>query len=139
MHFTTLYLLKGEELDNLNASIIEADFGMRYCYCCGETRPMYQWWCDWFQIGGRWAEPIIAKKGLLGERSFFNREEKRLPDHYAIAEIKDITAPLDENCIYAIATKSRIYQKGDKKFDTLLSKINNKTINGVVAFIDCHD
>ena len=140
MHFTTLYLLKGEELDNINASIIEEDFCERFCYCCGETTPKYEWWCDWFQIGGRWAEPIIAKRGLLGNRSWCNENDKRVSkQHFAIAEIKDIIEPLNDNIIYAIATKSRIYREGEEKYHTLLKKINNKEIKGVVAFIDCHD
>lgn len=140
MHFTTLYLMRGEELDNISEDYIESDFGQRFCYCCGETHPMYQYWCDWFQIGGRWAEPIVAKRGLLGSRSFCNRDEKRVSkNNYAIAEIKDITKPLDESIIYAIATRSRIYTSDDEKYHILLKKINTKQIKGVIAFIDCHD
>lgn len=140
MHFTTLYLLKGEELDNIGLWMIERDFSERFCYCCGETTPKYQWWCDWFQIGGRWAEPIVAKRGYLGDRSWCNKDEKRVSsNHFAVAEIKDILEPLDSTYIYAIATKSRIYTSEDPKYAELLAKINNKQINGVVAFIDCHD
>ena len=140
MHFTTLYLMKNEELDNTSLSSIENDFGKRFCYCCGETVPMYQYWCDWFQIGGRWAEPIVAKRGFLGDRSWCNKEDKRISKkNFAVAEIKDILEPLDESMIYAIATKSRIYYSNDEKFKALLIKINSKQIKGVVAFIDCHD
>ena len=139
MHFTTLYLLKGEELDNVSTSTIEEDFYERFCYGCGENVPKYQYWCDWFQIGGRWCDILKAKKGLVGERSFCNKDEKQLKNHFSIAEIKDLTGDLDTNYIYAVATRSRIYHSGSDKYADLIKKINNKQIKGVVALIDCHD
>ena len=148
MHFTTLFILKNEKLDDISLSDIVETFGERFCYSCGESRPMYRYWCDWFQIGGRWCDILKAKKGLVGERSWCNKDEKQPKNRYSIVEIKDLTAPIDEDNIYAIATKSRIYQKDSEwtggvpnpaKFDKLLSDINNKRFNGVIALIDCHD
>ena len=142
MHFSTLYLMRNEELDNIGLGEIERDFSERFCYCCGETHPRYRYWCDWFQIGGRWAEPIVAKKGLTGERSWCNSGDKRISkNNFAVAEIKDITEPLQAENIYAIATKSRVYSEDEypDEYHDLLDKINNKKIKGVVAFIDCHD
>lgn len=150
MHFTTLYLLKDEKLDNISTSEIEDDFCDRYCYCCGESRPKYQYWCDWFQIGGRWCDILKAKKGLTGDKSWCNKDDETEKGSYSVVEIKDLTEPIDEESIYAIATKSRIYQSSndwggtasgvDKdKFHELLNKINNKQIKGVIALIDCHD
>lgn len=150
MHFTTLFILKGETLDNINQSIVENTFGERFCYCCGETRPMYDYWCDWFQIGGRWCDILKAKKGIHCTREYPNKGEPVNKGEFSIVEIKDLTEPINENQIYAIATKSRIYQSSndwggtesgvDKdKFHDLLHKINTKQINGVIALIDCHD
>lgn len=148
MHFTTLYLLKGAKLEDLSIGEIERDFGDRYCYCCGETRPRYRYWCDWFQIGGRWCDIIKAKKGLVGERSWCNKDEEQNKGHFSIVDIQDLEEPIDSESIYAIATKSKIYQSSDDwtggipnkdKFNELLNKINNKLINGVVVLIDCHD
>ena len=142
MHFTTLYLMKNEELDNISLGEIERDFSDRFCYCCGETRPRYRYWCDWFQIGGRWAEPIVAKRGLIGERSWCNEKEKRISkNNFAVAEIKDITKPIESDIVYAIATKTRVYSEDEypEEYSKLLDKINKKLIKGVIAFIDCHD
>ena len=139
MHFTTLYLLQNEELDNISDSYVEEDFCDRFCYCCGETRPRYNYWCDWFQIGGRWCDLLKAKKGIVGARSWCNKEEESEPNTYSIAEIKDLTENISEEYIYAIATRSRIYEADTDKFKQLLNKINTKQIKGVVALIDCHD
>jgi len=150
MHFTTLFLMKGEELDDISICEIEDDFCDRFCYCCGETRPKYEYWCDWFKIGGRWCDILKAKRGIVGDRSWGNANDKHIEGTYSVVEIKDLTEPIDEKFIYAIATKSRIYQSSNDwggneegvdtdKFHELLTKINNKQINGVIALIDCHD
>ena len=141
MHFSTLFLLKNKTLDNICFSEIEKDFAKRFCYCCGETTPKYRNWCDWFQIGGRWCDILEAKRGLVGERSWCNENEKRLPDTFSVVEIEDLTKKIDIESIYAIATKSRIYEYNyeKEKFQSLLDKINNKKIKGVIALIDCHD
>ena len=148
MHFTTLFVLKNETLDDIGSWDIEQMFGQRFCYSCGESKPMYQYWCDWFQIGGRWADILHATNGIYGEQSFFG-DGKTTKGCYSIVEIKDLTEPINESQIYAIATKSRIYQKSSDwqiggnyapdKFDKLLDDINNKRFNGVIALIDCHD
>lgn len=150
MHFSTIYLLKDEELDDLSLSDIEEDFCERFCYCCGETRPRYQYWCDWFQIGGRWNEMFKAVRGFEAQRSLFTVGEPKLENHFAVVEIKDLQEPIDKENVYAIATRSRIYTHNDywggtesnvneSKFNELLDKINNKKIKGVIAWIDCHD
>lgn len=150
MHFTTLYIMSNETLDTINKSIIEQDFCERFCYCCGETTPRYEYWCDWFQIGGRWCDILKAKKGLNCARSWSNDNAPVEPNKFSVCEIDDLLEPINENQIYAIATKSRIYQSSndwggnengvDKdKFHQLLNKINNKQIKGVIALIDCHD
>lgn len=139
MHFTTLYLLKNEELDNVSVDSVSEDFFYRFCYGCGENVPKYQYWCDWFQIGGRWCDLFKAKRGLVGERSWCNTDEKHTKNTYSIVEIKDLKEEIDENWIYAIATRSRIYHEGSDKYKDLLQKINSKQIKGVVALVDCHD
>ena len=149
MHFTTLFVLKNEKLENVSYVEIAEMFSERFCYNCGETRPKYRYWCDWFQIGGRWGDFFKAKKGIKGERSWTNENEPDKKGRFAIVEIADLEKEIKEDCVYAIATKSRIYKKTSdwtgeetpdaKKFDKLLSDINNKKIKGVIAFIDCHD
>lgn len=137
MHFTTLYLLKGETLDNISKGFIEEDFCDRFCYCNGETRPKYQYWCDWFLVGGRWndTEVLKAKRGIRGENGIGEYGEPTI----SIAEIKDLEGDIEDRWLYAIATKSRIYTSETEEFKTLLNKINKKLIKGVVALIDCHD
>lgn len=150
MHFTTIYILKNETLDTVSKESIEEDFSYRFCYCCGETVPKYRYWCDWFQIGGRWCDLFNAKKGIHCERGWSNDNAPIVKGKFAICEIKDLTEPIDSTYIYAIATKSRIYQHSNEwggsengvnqdKYNELLNKINNKQINGVIALIDCHD
>lgn len=149
MHFTTLYLLMGEELEDLSASEIEEDFCDRFCYCCGETRPKYDWWCDWFQIGGRWPDIFKAKNGIHCDRGWSNDNAPIVEGEYSVCNIRDLTEPINPKQIYAIATKSRIYQDNGEwqvggeinptKFRQLLDKINKKLVNGVIALMDCHD
>lgn len=150
MHFTTIYILKGETLDSVSKEFIESDFYKRFCYGCGENIPKYQYWCDWFQIGGRWCDLFKAKKGIRCDRNYPNENSPIVKNHFSVVEIKDLTEPIDSKYIYAIATKSRIYQHSDEwggnesginqdKYNDLLKKINNKQINGVIALIDCHD
>lgn len=150
MHFTTLFVLKGQKLEDLNSSIVEDIFSERYCYCCGEQKPKYQYWCDWFQIGGRWCDILKAKKGIHCTRGYPNVGEPVVEGKFSVVNIEDLLEPINEEHIYAIATKSRIYQSSDEwggsesgvdedKFHELLDKINNKQIKGVIALIDCHD
>ena len=148
MHFTTLFILRNETLDNVSRWNIEDMFCERFCYCCGESRPMYQKWCDWFQVGGRWCDCLKATKGIAGERSWFSEDEEPEENHYSIVEVKDLLEPIDEKMVYAIATKSKIYLKEEtwqwgnvdkEKFDKLLNDINTKKFKGVIAFMDCHD
>ena len=135
MHFTTLFVLKGEKLEDLSSQEIEKIFSERFCCNCGETRPKYQNWCDWFAIGGRWENPLKAKKGVPCESA------QIVKDEFAIVDIDDLTEKLPRNLIFSVATKSRIYQEKTNlsKYNELLDKIDNKQINGVIAFIDCHD
>lgn len=148
MHFTTLFILKGEKLENISEHEIEEIFSERFCYCCGETKPKYQNWCDWFQIGGRWCDVLKAKKGLHCTRGYPNEDEPVVKGQFSIVEVKDLTDKLPRNLIYSVATKSRIYIKNDDwacgevdeaKFNELLDKIDNKEFEGVIAMIDCHD
>lgn len=143
MHFTTLFILKNETLDNISLCDVENEFGKRFCYSCGESTPKYRYWCDWFLVGGRWGDILQAQKGIYGDGC-----DKPRKGFYSIVEIKDLTAPLDVNSIYAVATKSRIFQKSDEwtsglpneeKFNKLIDDINNKRFKGVIALIDCHD
>ena len=138
MHFTVLYLMKDEELDNISLSEIEEDFSDRYCYCCGETRPRYQYYCDWFSIGGRWCDLLKANRGIRGERSWTNANETSEPEAYSVVEIKDLTENIDIDMIYAIALKSTIIEDREK-IGRYLDKINHQKIKGVIALIDCHD
>lgn len=148
MHFTTLFLIKNKTLEDLSANEIERMFSESFCYNCGESRPKYRYWCDWFQIGGRWPDILKATKGEHCSSCWSNGNYKAKNGSYSIVEIKDLTKPISEDQIYSIATKSRIYTKSSEwgyhktntgKFRELLNKINNKEINGVIALIDCHD
>ena len=150
MHFTTLFILKGEKPEDLSVSEIEDIFGDRFCYSCGATTPKYEYWCDWFQIGGRWCDILKARKGIHCERSWSNDNAPIEEGMYSIVNIEDLEEDIPEHMIYAVATKSRIYQKSndwggseegvDKdKFTKLIRDINAKKFNGVIALIDCHD
>ena len=139
MHFTTLFVLKGASLEDLSFSEIEEMFCDRFCYSCGESRPMYRYWCDWFQIGGRWCDLLVAKTGWTGERSWCNGDDETLPNHFSVVEIKDLTEPIDKDNIYAVATRSRIYEDAYEQYDKLIDQINAKKFDGVIALIDCHD
>lgn len=141
MHFTTLFILKGEKLKDLSSQEIEKIFSERFCCDCGETRPKYQRWCDWFQIGGRWGDPLKAKKGIHCERGWSNGNAPIIKGEFAIVDIGDLTEKLPRDSIFSVATKSRIYQEKTSldKYNELLDKIDNKQISGVIAFIDCHN
>lgn len=148
MHFTTLFILKGETLENISENEIEEMFSDRFCYCCGETKPKYLYWCDWFQIGGRWCDILKAKKGIHCERGWSNDNAPIDDEEFSIVEIKDLTEPLPRHLIYSVATKSKIILKNEdwtcgkvdeEKFNQMLDDIDNKKYNGVIALIDCHD
>lgn len=138
MHFTTLYLMKNEKLEDTSIYSIADDFGDRFCYCCGETHPRYRYLCDWFSIGGRWCDILEATNGLHGERSWTNGEELSDNIHFSVAEIGDLTAPIDPKYIYCVALKSKVIED-QNEIRKYIDLINSKKINGVIALIDCHD
>ena len=148
MHFTTLFILKGEKLEDYSKEEIEDIFCERFCYCCGETKPKYLYWCDWFQIGGRWGDLLKAKKGIHCDRGWSNDNAPIVPGEFAVAQISELTEPLPRNRIYSVATKSQIILKSEdwtvgkvdeEKFNKILDDIDNKKFEGIVALIDCHD
>ena len=148
MHFTTLFVLKNENIEDLSLEEIDNKFSERFCYNCGETKPKVQSWCDWFEIGGRWCDPLKAKKGIHCVRGWFNDNAPIIDGEFAIAQISDLKEKMPRNLIYSVATKSQIYLKNDKwndgninpeKIDKLLDEIDDKKFDGVIAFIDCHD
>ena len=148
MHFTTLFVLKNEELKYLSKREIEDMFRERYCYDCGESKPKYKRWCDSFQIGGRWCDILTAKKGLKGTRSWTNKNEPNQKGKYSIVQIEDLSEKLPRDEINSVATKSKIVLKNEEwtcgnvdeeKFNELLDNIDNKKIKGIIALIDCHD
>ena len=134
MHFTTLFILKGEKLEDLSQNEIEELFSERFCYNCGETKPKYLMWCDWFQTGGRWPDIIKAKKGIHCERGWSNDNAPIIEGEYSIVNIEDLTEPLPRDLIYSVATKSKLVMKSDawrcgevneEKFDKILEDIKN--------------
>ena len=139
MHFTTLFILKGEKLENINHSIIEDLFSDRYCYNCGETRPRYRYWCDWFQIGGRWCDMLKADRGIHCTRGYPNVGVPVNEGEFSVVQISELKEPIDKKDIYAVATKSRLYEEGEEDYDRLIDAVNNKKFDGVIALIDCHD
>ena len=148
MHFTTLFILKGEKLEDLSSQEIENLFGDRFCNDNGERSPKCRYWCDWFQIGGRWGDILKAKKGFHCRRSWSNDNAPIIEGEFAVVQISDLTEKLPRDMIYSVATKSRIYLKNDnwntgevnpEKFHKLLDEIDNKKFDGVIALLDCHD
>lgn len=148
MHFTTLFVLKGEKLEDINDFSVSNDFGDRFCYFCGETKPRYKDWCDWFEIGGRWCDILKAKRGIHCRRGWSNNNSKVVDGEFSIAQIKDLTEPLDRDLIYSVATRSRVFMKNGawqygkverEKYEKLLDDIDAKRFDGVIALMDCHD
>lgn len=148
MHFTTLFVLKGAKLEELTQREVDKMFEERFCYCCGETRPKYKYWCDWFQIGGRWSDILEAKKGICCESSWSNNYAEKEDGKFSIVQISELTQPLPRHLIYSVATKSKIILKNDDwncgevdqaKFNKMLDDIDNKKFDGVIALMDCHD
>lgn len=148
MHFTTLFVLKNVKLKDVSLKKVEELFCNRFCYCCGETTPKYQMWCDWFQTGGRWGDIIKAKKGIHCKSSWSNNYAKPQNGIFSIVQISDLTEPLPRQHIYSVATKSKIILKNDEwtdgiideeKFNQMLDDIDNKKFDGVIALFDCHD
>ena len=138
MHFTSLYILKNEKLDDISRGEIEDRYTDDYCYCCGETNPYVTPYCDWFQFGGRWNdEGLVASRGIKGSSSWYN-ESIEVPDNvYSIVEIKDLLEPVNE--VYSIIFDGEEPIEDEDKIKEILEKINSKEINGVIALIDNHD
>ena len=139
MHFTTLYLMRGKTLAEVSLNRVDREYGDKFCYACGEREADVLDWCDWFSIGGRWSDLLVAKKGIKGEKSWTNENEQSPKDNYSIVEVKDLKEPIEEKWVYSIAIDDELYQKEDKEFKQLLEQVNNKTFKGVVALIDNHD
>lgn len=145
MHFTVLYFKENVKLEDTDLEQIEEEFANNYCYCCGETIPEIQSVCDWFQIGGRWCdilEVVDGAAGVTGDPSWCNIDYEAETNKVSICEVKDLAPSFSnvvEKQIYAVATETEYFEKGELKYTELLTKILNKEVNGVVTLIDCHD
>ena len=152
MHFTVLYVMENQSLDQLKNRFGEEgvinkiynEFGTLYCDGCGEWEPENFYICDWFQIGGRWLDLLPAKKGITGEGSFM-RYASSTNGNCSICDIEDLDENFDfEKTIYGVATDTDYYEtnwRDDSLTDDMkewFNKIRTKQIKGVVALIDCH-
>ena len=144
MHFTILYVMENEELENINLGTVAEQFSDQFCYCCGETEPPCPI-CDWFQIGGRWNDPFWATKGIKGEKSWGDSHSTG-PKQFSIVEIKNLIKPIEVKDIFGVASRDSgdciqsDWGGGDKQgIVDLINKINKKEIKGCIALIDCHD
>lgn len=141
MHFTVLYLMEGEKLEDVSTALVEEEFAEDFCDCCGESEPAIYGVCDWFQVGGRWCDQLKAKKGIKGDKSWGDTEESG-DQWFSIVEIEDLLEPISKKLIYAVADRHGYYcdESDDEDWKTkLIQKINKKEIKGCVALIDCHD
>lgn len=148
MHFTTLFVLKNESLEDLSKKEIIDMFYERYCNGGGDNKPKRQYWCDSCKIGGRWCDILTAKRGIKGDRTWTNSDAPNQKGKFSIVQIKDLTEPLPRQWINSFATKSKIVLKNDEwtsgnvnedEFNKMIDDIDNKKFRGVIALIDCHD
>lgn len=145
MHFTILYIMEDEKIENLSYGSVEEEFSNQFCYCCGETEPPYPI-CDWFQIGGRWNDILWATKGIKGEPSWGDTHETG-PKQFSIVEIRNLIKDININNIHGVASRNKGecweegWGTGEKSsiVADYIEKINKKEIKGCVALIDCHD
>ena len=164
MHWTVLYFKENTKLEDLGEDYInylvedfankylqDEDAGMRF------DEELEEWVedddyetpdgyvegiCDWFQVGGRWADHIKATRGLKGERSWCNVDQETPDDCYTVVEVKDIDDEFlqtIEKLFYGIATESK-YCEGDNDpgYKDFMTKLKNKELTGVITLVDCH-
>ena len=164
MHWTVLYFKENTKLEDLGEDYInylvedfankylqDEDAGMRF------DEELEEWVedddyetpdgyvegiCDWFQVGGRWADRIKATKGLKGERSWCNVDQETPTDCYTVVEVKDIDDEFlqtIEKLFYGIATESKYCEgENDSDYKAFMTKLKNKELTGVITLIDCH-
>lgn len=164
MHWTVLYFKENYTLDDLGNNYIDwlaEDFGDRYLQdeCGGYVydEELDDWVedenyelpddyvdgiCDWFQIGGRWVDRIKASRGLYGEPSWCNCNEKPREGFYTIVEIKDIDDEFlqsIEKIAYGVATESQYFEGDyDPDYKEFMRKIKNRELTGIITLVDCH-
>lgn len=146
MHYRVLYIMPNESLDDISLSRIEEEFDNKYCYDCGEGEGEIMDFCDWFQIGGRFENYLLAEKGKKAPAYYEDGEDEEEADErkdnkFDVVEIKDLLWPLKSDSFYAVATPSGIIEVegNEATAQELLDKVNNNIIKGCVAIIDCHD
>lgn len=139
MHCSVLYLVKNQRIEHLSLCQVEDDFADAYCDGCGEHTPKYSWFCDWFVIGGRWADILEARRGISVETPGPKYGvETSVTGRYSVIDSRDMVGPIKGELFYAIATKSRIYTSEDEQFRKLLNKINENEFDGCLVVLDCH-
>ena len=148
MHFTILYIMENEKLENISCWSVEDEFRDRFCYCLGETDPPTPI-CDWFSIGGRWEDNMIAIKGIKASGSRADEPKEgpgKRSKRFSIVEIKNLIKPIKKEEIYGVAFRDSEEcispdnnENAEQIISEWLNKINNKEIKGCVALIDCHD
>jgi len=139
MHCSVLYLVKKQRIEDLSLSQVEEDFSYAYCDCCGTNTPKYNWFCDWFVVGGRWADILEARRGISLEKPELAYEVATSDEgRYSAIDSRDMVGPIKGERFFAIATKSRIYTEKDEQFKTLINKINENKFDGCLVVLDCH-
>ena len=139
MHCSVLYLVKNQRIEDLSLCQVEDDFSEAYCDCCGVHTPKYRWFCDWFVIGGRWADILEARRGISVENPGPGYDvETSVTGKYSVIDSRDMVGPIKGEQFFAIATKSRIYTERDEQFKNLLNKINENKFDGCLVVLDCH-
>lgn len=163
MHFTVLYFRENktlEDLDDNYLSELEEEFGRKYLdpdferFIYDEETDDYvenpdyddsklvSPICDWFQVGGRWADQLKASSGLKGERSWCNCNQETPEGYYTIVEVKDLDDEFlqtIENMIWAVVTETTYFEVGESGYNEFMRRLKSKELVGVVSLIDCHN
>jgi hypothetical protein len=162
MHFTVLYFRENKTLEDLDVnylSELEEEFGRKYldvedrfiydeetddyienpdCDDSELVSPI----CDWFQVGGRWADQIKASRGLRGERSWCNCDQETPEGYYTIVEVKDLDDEFlqtIEKMVWGVGTETTYFEEGESDYNEFMRQLKSKELVGVVSLIDCHN
>jgi len=149
MHYYTLLYLSDYKIEDINDFVLESildDFGDAFSDSLGERTPTVYDYCDWFEVGGRWAGALKATKGIALSAQWahgYDEDEKLYNNECNGCNVEDVeefhypaTLVINNQMIFQHDDNDYYGQNAD--YREWADKIKSKKIKGVLIVLDCH-
>lgn len=142
MHDDVILFMRGMKIEDATDWAVERlfeDFGDNFCTSLGEKEPKVRRLADWFEMGGRFAGGLKAKRGIALSCRWahgYDEDERLIGGECNGCEVADLLEDISPDSI--VVDNEVAYDFGSQEYDAIIAEINSKKADGVLFVLDCH-